>query len=224
MRRNNFNYDAHDDWRARPANLDRFGFEVLPGDARDLDDDELSGVKLFKTVLSLIVIAAVYYLGLNVYERLESFSLTTLFEKKIEEPAVEIETQPLTPIIDEALMAPGGGMEIESAPPQQPQKRLFNPDGTMRASFPMPPDSPPEDYYVPGQEASPAAPPKARAQSSFDPEREAYDPSSESSAPSRSSARVRRSAPPRSIGEYEVFDPERDVVKSDWDYFDDPRR
>lgn len=222
MKINNLDFDEHKLWRPVESSLDRFGFEVLP-DGAALDDDSLCGSKLLKTVLALVVIAALWPFGLKLYERLENFSFTAMLEKRIEKPSAESETWALSPIVSGPLMELEPATGAKPEPSQQPLKRLLNSGGTMRASFPMPPDSPPEDYYVPGREV-PVSRPEAQVLAGFDPDQEAYDPSSESALPGQRAASVSNLAVPRaSIGEYEIFDPERDLKLSDGEIFDNPR-
>lgn len=208
---------------ARPG---RFGFEVVPDDSDICDDDELQSGRLVKTVLSIVVIALCIQVGSKLLDRAENFSWPK-FERRVEDTVVEPKAQ--SPKIDESLLFPEASeLAAKPEPETGPQRRLFNPDGTMKASFPLPPDGPPEEHYFPGLSEPEPANRKAAEPSRprFDPEQEAVDPAEERSGrrTARASGLRKSSGPPRSIGEYEVFDPERDGVKSDWEFFDDPRR
>jgi len=224
--RYNFNHGEQNPWLGGFSRPGRFGFEVVPDDASDVEADELQYGTVLRTVLACFFIGVFFYAGSRLYEKLDDFSWPAL-EVKIEDQAAEPQAQ--MPKVDNALLAPDLEPEATRRNNSEPapQRRLFNPDGTMKASFPLPPDSPPEDYYVPGREPTPLVNERNRGTGpGFDPEQEAYDPVEERAQRQASkSASVRRTSQARSIGEYEIFDPERDTaVRSDWEYFDDPRR
>lgn len=224
MIRRNLKTNKYDSDLDRSVWPGRFGFEVVPDDAPDLDDDDQSQAgRVLQTVLALMVIIALAYAVPRLYGKFEDVSWSKIFEIKIGEPDQEQLKRPA--VVDESLLPGSEPAPAAERPELEPTKRLFNPDGTMKASFPLPPDGPPADYSQPEDGRAPIR----RAQeggSTFDPDQEAYDP-----AKAHASRRVSSEAPPRraaapskSIGEYEVFDPEQEALKSDWEFFDDPRR